>query len=260
MGVLLLDVPSSVSAHKSAVGAQALFSRDTACPLAAQTGQVVEPFSPIFSSVKRTPFLSHHFFRADRSLGRDEEEWMNHPCFLNGWIWLDLEHVFLCRLSLQKKDVRMLRFIQEVNTTTRSCSLWDLEEDTEYIVHVQSISIQGQSPASEPVLFKTPREAEKLASKNKGKQGWHFENWHKMAGKACTAGERKKGNYRDLILKWGHCSSCPLPQPHSRIDQALTVTLHGMGQGCGSLHFLDTVLGGQKNIINLHEYIRDGTK
>lgn len=63
----------------------------------------------------------------------------------------------------------MLRFIQEVNTTTRSCSLWDLEEDTEYIVHVQSISIQGQSPASEPFLFKTPREAEKLASKNKGK-------------------------------------------------------------------------------------------
>ncbi|KAH0631089.1 hypothetical protein JD844_005180 [Phrynosoma platyrhinos] len=63
---------------------------------------------------------------------------------------------------------------QEVNTTTRSCSLWDLEEDTEYIVHVQSISIQGQSPASEPFIFKTPREAEKLASKNKGKQegGW----------------------------------------------------------------------------------------
>lgn len=63
----------------------------------------------------------------------------------------------------------MLRFIQEVNTTTRSCALWDLEEDTEYIVHVQAISIQGQSPASEPVLFKTPREAEKVTSKNKGK-------------------------------------------------------------------------------------------
>ncbi|OBS75317.1 hypothetical protein A6R68_14114 [Neotoma lepida] len=57
-----------------------------------------------------------------------------------------------------KKDVRMLRFIQEVNTTTRSCALWDLEEDTEYIVHVQAISIQGQSPASEPLLFKTPHE------------------------------------------------------------------------------------------------------
>uniref|UniRef100_A0A8V0Z9Y1 Fibronectin type III domain containing 5 n=1 Tax=Gallus gallus TaxID=9031 RepID=A0A8V0Z9Y1_CHICK len=78
-----------------------------------------------------------------------------------------LHHSVLSSLGFQKKDVRMLRFIQEVNTTTRSCALWDLEEDTEYIVHVQAISIQGQSPASEPVLFKTPREAEKLASKNK---------------------------------------------------------------------------------------------
>ncbi|ETE68155.1 Fibronectin type III domain-containing protein 5, partial [Ophiophagus hannah] len=86
------------------------------------------------------------------------------------WDVLEEEVVIGFAISQQKKDVRMLRFIQEVNTTTRSCSLWDLEEDTEYIVHVQSISIQGQSPASEPVHFKTPREAEKLASKNKGKR------------------------------------------------------------------------------------------
>ncbi|KAM4656041.1 fibronectin type III domain-containing protein 5 [Amazona ochrocephala] len=85
------------------------------------------------------------------------------------WDVLEDEVVIGFAISQQKKDVRMLRFIQEVNTTTRSCALWDLEEDTEYIVHVQAISIQGQSPASEPVLFKTPREAEKLASKNKGK-------------------------------------------------------------------------------------------
>ncbi|XP_063168344.1 fibronectin type III domain-containing protein 5 [Candoia aspera] len=83
------------------------------------------------------------------------------------WDVLEEEVVIGFAISQQKKDVRMLRFIQEVNTTTRSCSLWDLEEDTEYIVHVQSISIRGQSPASEPVHFKTPREAEKLASKNK---------------------------------------------------------------------------------------------
>ncbi|XP_014343678.1 fibronectin type III domain-containing protein 5 isoform X2 [Latimeria chalumnae] len=70
-------------------------------------------------------------------------------------------------ISQQKKDVRMLRFIQEVNTTTRSCALWDLEEDTEYIVHVQSISIYGASPASDPIFFRTPKEAEKLASKSK---------------------------------------------------------------------------------------------
>ncbi|MBN3305203.1 FNDC5 protein, partial [Amia calva] len=70
-------------------------------------------------------------------------------------------------ISQQKKDVRMLRFIQEVNTTTRSCALWDLEEDTEYIVHVQSISMSGPSPPSDPVQFRTPKEAEKLASKSK---------------------------------------------------------------------------------------------
>ncbi|KAL0604899.1 Fibronectin type III domain-containing protein 5 [Plecturocebus cupreus] len=87
------------------------------------------------------------------------------------WDVLEDEVVIGFAISQQKKDVRMLRFIQEVNTTTRSCALWDLEEDTEYIVHVQAISIQGQSPASEPVLFKTPREAEKMASKNKGRPG-----------------------------------------------------------------------------------------
>ncbi|CAB1350518.1 unnamed protein product [Coregonus sp. 'balchen'] len=69
----------------------------------------------------------------------------------------------------QKKDVRMLRYIQEVNTTTRSCALWDLEEDTEYIVHVQSISMGGSSPPSDPVSFRTPRESEKLASTGPGR-------------------------------------------------------------------------------------------
>lgn len=67
------------------------------------------------------------------------------------------------------QNVRMLRFIQEVNTTTRSCALWDLEEETEYIVHVQSISMFGTSPLSEPLRFRTPKEAETQASKSKGK-------------------------------------------------------------------------------------------
>lgn len=76
----------------------------------------------------------------------------------------------LSRVMLQqKKDVRMLRFIQEVNTTTRSCALWDLEEETDYIVHVQSISMSGTSPLSEPLRFRTPKEAETQASKSKGK-------------------------------------------------------------------------------------------
>lgn len=75
---------------------------------------------------------------------------------------------YLVCVPLQKKDVRMLRFIQEVNTTTRSCALWDLDEDTEYIVHVQSISMGGSSPPSEPVHFRTPKESEKMASKSPG--------------------------------------------------------------------------------------------
>ncbi|XP_033982952.1 fibronectin type III domain-containing protein 5 [Trematomus bernacchii] len=70
-------------------------------------------------------------------------------------------------ITQQKKDVRMLRFIQEVNTTTRSCALWDLEEETDYIVHVQSISMSGSSPLSEPLRFRTPKEAETQASKSK---------------------------------------------------------------------------------------------
>ncbi|KAJ7304437.1 hypothetical protein JRQ81_011997 [Phrynocephalus forsythii] len=56
---------------------------------------------------------------------------------------------------------------QEVNTTTRSCSLWDLEEDTEYIVHVQSISIQGQSPAkcSSSLWLSLPLRADEVTVK-----------------------------------------------------------------------------------------------
>ncbi|XP_048860751.1 fibronectin type III domain-containing protein 5-like isoform X6 [Brienomyrus brachyistius] len=70
-------------------------------------------------------------------------------------------------ITQQKKDVRMLRFIQEVNTTSRYCALWDLEEDTDYTVHVQAISMWGPSPPSTPLRFRTPKEAEKQASKTK---------------------------------------------------------------------------------------------
>ncbi|KAJ7401661.1 Fibronectin type III domain-containing protein 5 [Pitangus sulphuratus] len=66
------------------------------------------------------------------------------------------------KATARKKDVRMLRFIQEVNTTTRSCALWDLEEDTEYIVHVQSISIQGQSPANEVTMKEMAKKNQQL--------------------------------------------------------------------------------------------------
>ncbi|CAL8272102.1 unnamed protein product [Merluccius merluccius] len=70
-------------------------------------------------------------------------------------------------ITQQKKYGRMLRFIQEVNTTTNSCALWDLEEETDYIVHVQSISMLGPSPQSKPLNFRTPKEAETQASNSK---------------------------------------------------------------------------------------------
>ncbi|XP_059899614.1 fibronectin type III domain-containing protein 5 [Gadus macrocephalus] len=65
------------------------------------------------------------------------------------WEILDGDPVIGFSVTQQKRDVRMLRLIQEVNTTTRSCVLWDLDEDTEYIVHVQSLSAEGSSPPSE---------------------------------------------------------------------------------------------------------------
>lgn len=86
---------------------------------------------------------------------------------LHGRCWC-LFFVLFHPFSLwQKKDVHMLRFIQEVNTTTRSCALWDLEAETDYIVHVQSISVHGTSPPSETLRFRTPKEAERQASKSK---------------------------------------------------------------------------------------------
>ncbi|XP_062343207.1 fibronectin type III domain-containing protein 5 [Osmerus eperlanus] len=82
------------------------------------------------------------------------------------WETLEGDPVIGFAITQQKKDVRMLRFIQEVNTSTRACALWDLQEDTEYIIQVRSISLQGSSPPSQPLLFRTPREAEKQASKS----------------------------------------------------------------------------------------------
>ncbi|CAG5866174.1 unnamed protein product [Menidia menidia] len=61
----------------------------------------------------------------------------------------------------------MLRFIQEVNTSTRSCALWGLQGGADYTVQVQSISMSGSSPPSHTLRFRTPKEAETQASKGK---------------------------------------------------------------------------------------------
>ncbi|XP_076841880.1 fibronectin type III domain-containing protein 5b isoform X1 [Brachyhypopomus gauderio] len=83
------------------------------------------------------------------------------------WDIPDSDPVIGFAITQQKKDVHMLRFIQEVNTTTQSCVLWDLEADTDYIVHVQTVSVYRTSPPSDPLRFRTAKEADKQASKSK---------------------------------------------------------------------------------------------
>ncbi|XP_061838410.2 fibronectin type III domain-containing protein 5b [Nerophis lumbriciformis] len=82
------------------------------------------------------------------------------------WDTLEGDPVIGFAITQQKKAVRTRRLIQEVNTTTRSCALWGLDQDTQYMVQVQSLSMAGSSPPSDPVLFRTLKESEKLASKN----------------------------------------------------------------------------------------------
>ncbi|XP_078503310.1 fibronectin type III domain-containing protein 4 isoform X2 [Lissotriton helveticus] len=64
----------------------------------------------------------------------------------------------------------MQRFIREVNTTNRACVLWDLEEDTDYIIQVQSIGLYSESQASKRVHFRTLKETDRLPS-NSSNQG-----------------------------------------------------------------------------------------
>ncbi|EMP37901.1 Fibronectin type III domain-containing protein 4 [Chelonia mydas] len=73
-------------------------------------------------------------------------------------------------ISQQRQDGQMQRFIREVNTTNRACVLWDLAEDADYIIQVQSISLHGESQASKRVHFRTLKETDRLPS-NSSNQG-----------------------------------------------------------------------------------------
>lgn len=66
----------------------------------------------------------------------------------------------------------MYRFIREVNTTNRACVLWDLAEDADYIIQVQSIGLYGESQASKRVHFRTLKQSDRLPSNssNQGRQ------------------------------------------------------------------------------------------
>lgn len=58
----------------------------------------------------------------------------------------------------------MQRFIREVNTTSRACILWDLDEDTDYIIQVQSVGLYGESLASKKIHFRTLKKSEHFQS------------------------------------------------------------------------------------------------
>lgn len=70
----------------------------------------------------------------------------------------------------QRQDGHMQRFIREVNTTSRACVLWDLEEETDYIIQVQSIGLYGESQASKKVHFRTLKKSDRFPS-NSSNQG-----------------------------------------------------------------------------------------
>ncbi|XP_043915866.1 fibronectin type III domain-containing protein 5 [Protopterus annectens] len=112
--------------------------------------------------------ISIHFLQADRLMAPVNVTIteLKAKSAVVTWDLLEGDAVIGFAISQQKKDVRMLRLIQELNTTTQSCMLWGLEEDTEYIVYVQAISPNETSPASDVIHFRTPKEAEKLASKS----------------------------------------------------------------------------------------------
>ncbi|XP_063770985.1 fibronectin type III domain-containing protein 4 [Pseudophryne corroboree] len=73
-------------------------------------------------------------------------------------------------ISQQRQDGPIHRFIREVNTTNRACVLWDLEEDTDYIIQVQSIGLYSESQASKRIHFRTLKETDRLPS-NSSNQG-----------------------------------------------------------------------------------------
>ncbi|TRY83568.1 hypothetical protein DNTS_016276 [Danionella cerebrum] len=67
-------------------------------------------------------------------------------------------------VSQQRQDGLMQRFIREVNTTSRACILWDLDEDTDYIIQVQSVGLHGESLASKKTHFRTLKKSEHFQS------------------------------------------------------------------------------------------------
>lgn len=90
-----------------------------------------------------------------------------------------------CRL--QRQEGHTQRFIREVNTTSRSCVLWDLEEETDYIIQVQSIGLYGESQASKKVHFRTLKKTDRFPS-NSSNQGGCPRSARSCGGRAIRGG------------------------------------------------------------------------
>ncbi|KTF84207.1 hypothetical protein cypCar_00047418 [Cyprinus carpio] len=67
-------------------------------------------------------------------------------------------------ISQQRQDGLMQRFIREVNTTSQACILWDLDENMDYIIQVQSVGLYGESLASKKIHFRTLKKSERFQS------------------------------------------------------------------------------------------------
>uniref|UniRef100_A0AAZ3QPQ7 Fibronectin type-III domain-containing protein n=1 Tax=Oncorhynchus tshawytscha TaxID=74940 RepID=A0AAZ3QPQ7_ONCTS len=67
-------------------------------------------------------------------------------------------------ISQQRQQGHTQRFIREVNTTSKACVLWDLDEETDYIIQVQSIGLYGESQASKRVHFRTLKKSDRFLS------------------------------------------------------------------------------------------------
>ncbi|XP_040203531.1 LOW QUALITY PROTEIN: fibronectin type III domain-containing protein 4 [Rana temporaria] len=70
----------------------------------------------------------------------------------------------------QRQDGKSIRFIREGTHNKSGLCLVDLEEDTDYIIQVQSIGLYSESQASKRVHFRTLKETDRLPS-NSSNQG-----------------------------------------------------------------------------------------
>lgn len=144
----------------------------------------------------------------------------------------------------------MQRFIREVNTTNRACVLWDLAEDADYIIQVQSIGLYGESQASKRVHFRTLKETDRLPS-NSSNQGeaapstsprccWWGHSWRspqRMVRDPAASGEGAALSSRLLGRKgsqWvaGFMGCCCVPHGHDNDNtQALVYSppIPGLG-------------------------------